>query len=134
MVTVPHSSAVVLHRFITQVSAGCQHSLFLTNHGTCFRTNSNCLPFELDIQGVSSVAAGTQDALIADDGVLYLLKDGAKLTKIETTVSRILSVSLGRLIGCALDEKGFVWTWGNNTDGELGLGDRDQRDLPSVVL
>ena len=38
------------------------------------------------------------------DGDLYLLLDGAKLTKVEITVSRIVSVSVGRLIGCAVDE------------------------------
>ena len=45
------------------------------------------------------------------------------LTRVETTVSRIVNVSVGDKIGCALDESGFVWTWGNNTEGELGLGD-----------
>ena len=68
------------------------------------------------------------------DGDLYLLTDGAKLTKVEITVSRIVSVSVGRLIGCALDEQGFVWTWGPNCEGELGVGDCNPRKLPSPVL
>lgn len=37
-------------------------------------------------------------------------------------------------MGCALDETGYVWTWGSNTDGELGVGDVAPRELPSPVL
>jgi len=63
-----------------------------------------------------------------------LLKDGAKLTKVETIVSRTVSVSIGRLLGCALDDSGFVWIWGTNSEGELGIGDMNPRELPSPVL
>jgi len=37
-------------------------------------------------------------------------------------------------MACALDEKGFVWSWGENTEGELGLGDTVNRNLPAPVL
>lgn len=37
-------------------------------------------------------------------------------------------------MACVLDEKGFVWTWGENSEGELGLGDEARRDHPAPVL
>jgi len=37
-------------------------------------------------------------------------------------------------MACAIDESGFVWTWGANTEGELGLGDKINRALPAPVL
>jgi alpha-tubulin suppressor-like RCC1 family protein len=45
-----------------------------------------------------------------------------------------MQVQIGKTLGCALDEKGFIWVWGNNTEGELGLGDQINRDLPAPVL
>jgi len=35
----------------------------------------------------------------------------------------MVDVSVGKFMACALDEKGFVWTWGENAKGQLGLGD-----------
>jgi alpha-tubulin suppressor-like RCC1 family protein len=29
-----------------------------------------------------------------------------------------------------LDSEGIVWTWGNNSKGELGLGDFAPRSIP----
>ena len=49
-------------------------------------------------------------------------------------VARVVQVSIGKKRACALDEKGFVWTWGENSEGELGLGDIINRDLPAPVL
>ena len=41
---------------------------------------------------------------------------------------------MGRTLGCALDDSGFVWVWGSNADGELGLDDTVPRDLPAPVV
>ena len=34
----------------------------------------------------------------------------------------------------AVDEKGIAWSWGANTNGELGVGDRDPRIHPFPIL
>ena len=42
---------------------------------------------------------------------------------------------MGHGIGCAIDSAGFVWTWGSyNDEGQLGLNDTVQHDLPAPVL
>lgn len=43
-------------------------------------------------------------------------------------------VCLGTTLGAALDVKGLLWTWGSNTQGELGVGDTDPRVHPYPVL
>lgn len=85
---------------------------------------------------MSLISAGADDALITDDGALYILKYNSRrgLIKVETFSSRIIQVSVGKSIGCAQDESGFVWCWGQNSNGELGLGDTYPHDLPAPVL
>jgi alpha-tubulin suppressor-like RCC1 family protein len=34
---------------------------------------------------------------------------------------------------CAIDDAARLWCWGANSQGQLGLGDRDLRDVPSEV-
>ena len=43
-------------------------------------------------------------------------------------------VSLGNTISVAVDEKGIAWSWGANTNGELGVGDKDPRIHPFPIL
>jgi len=45
----------------------------------------------------------------------------------------IVSVSLGDSASLALDTEGVVWSWGNNTQGELGLGDVTYRPHPYPI-
>ena len=37
-------------------------------------------------------------------------------------------------MGAAIDTKGFVWSWGTNVCGELGVGDLEPRIHPYPVL
>ena len=34
----------------------------------------------------------------------------------------------------AIDQKGVIYTWGPNTDGQLGQGDFTQRILPTQIM
>ena len=43
-------------------------------------------------------------------------------------------MKLGSHLGVALDEKGQVWSWGENRNGELGVGDKDRRVHPYPIL
>ncbi|MEO0811282.1 MAG: hypothetical protein AAFY60_00370 [Myxococcota bacterium] len=43
------------------------------------------------------------------------------------------ALALGEQHSCAVREDQFLWCWGANTDGQLGLGDREARFNPSVV-
>lgn len=45
----------------------------------------------------------------------------------------IVDMSIGGCFGAALDRDGLVWTWGSNSNGELGLGDFEPRPYPQPV-
>ena len=45
----------------------------------------------------------------------------------------IVEVSIGGCFGAALDRHGMIWTWGSNSNGELGLGDFEARNYPFPV-
>lgn len=47
--------------------------------------------------------------------------------------SGIQSVSLGENHSCALDNAGQVWCWGNNYEGQLGIGNTDMQLIPVNV-
>ena len=42
-------------------------------------------------------------------------------------------VSLGQTFGAALTDRGVAYTWGENREGELGVGDRISRPTPLPV-
>ena len=119
---------------IVQVSAGWHSSLFLNKDGICFKTTPKGVNQQIDqVSEVTEVCAGRFTSSLVSNGCLYLLQ-GSQAIKIETTVTKIIKVSIGKSMACALDEKGFVWTWGENAEGELGLGDTVKRELPAPVL
>lgn len=37
-------------------------------------------------------------------------------------------------MGCAIDESKMVWVWGDNSKGELGVGDYSERKFPYPVV
>lgn len=39
----------------------------------------------------------------------------------------------GNNFNATLKAEGSVWTFGNNINGELGLGDKDRRNVPNKV-
>ena len=61
------------------------------------------MPFLLPLANIVHIAASTYDAFITEAGDLFLLKE-AKLTKVETTLTRLHSVALNHQTGCVVDE------------------------------
>ena len=51
---------------------------------------------------------------------------GRKLPR-QPTTSTVMATSL------ALKRNGTLWAWGNNLEGQLGLGDRVNRLIPTEV-
>ncbi len=46
---------------------------------------------------------------------------------------RVVKIAAGDAFAVALTERGQVYTWGRNAEGELGLGDVRDRSLPTLV-
>jgi len=42
-------------------------------------------------------------------------------------------ISAGRQYSLAIKENGTLWAWGLNDSGQLGLGDRQERDVPTQI-
>ena len=51
-----------------------------------------------------------------------------------TISNRVIDVSLGKNVNVAVDEQGLAWSWGENTHGELGVGDNEPRAHPYPIL
>jgi alpha-tubulin suppressor-like RCC1 family protein len=49
-------------------------------------------------------------------------------------MSRVIDIKGGSGFGLAMDLDGNAWSWGDNTFGELGDGDYDDRYYPNLVL
>ena len=93
----------------------------------------------LKFWSISKIEAGHQSACINSEGELFLWGRGVfgeypYPQKILTISNRVCDVSLGNTIGIAIDDKGIAWSWGSNTNGELGVGDRDPRIHPFPIL
>ena len=45
----------------------------------------------------------------------------------------IIDISIGGSFGTALDRDGLIWSWGSNSNGELGIGDYEAKPYPYPV-
>jgi X-linked retinitis pigmentosa GTPase regulator len=82
------------------------------------------------------IAAGSCSASISSDsGDLYLWGSGVFgefLTphRVKTISNRVVGISLGNQFGAAINSEGLVYTWGRNSNGELGSGFFEERATP----
>jgi alpha-tubulin suppressor-like RCC1 family protein len=49
------------------------------------------------------------------------------------TISEISKIAAGNNFSIALKKDGTVWTWGSNSDGQLGTGDNTAANKPGMV-
>lgn len=155
---------VQLSQRIIQVSFGYQHSLFLTSDHQVYGCGKNLnfelgLGFQNDqqeaystpvhIQNLQSmqiqkVIAGTFSAAINSEnqilvwglGEFGVIKSPQKLfmDKVEFVDCQMSKYQENDCSALALDSQGKVYSWGKNTHGQLGHGDKRDRKLPTLVL
>ena len=82
----------------------------------------------LGVDGMASDGDGDGDA--DDDD--YVVHAVPQLVKALCDV-RIEFICLGQMHALALSNKGLLWSWGNNEYGQLGTGDRSNRNEPTSV-
>ncbi len=79
-----------------------------------------------NLSNIVEIASGHHSAALTNEGTLYFWGTGVFGSFFEPKLVvdlDIIQVSIGGCFGAALDRDGLVWTWGSNSNGELGLGD-----------
>lgn len=97
---------------ITSVSAGLLHTTFLTDEGDVYAFGFN-----------NKGPLGTGDEETRTEAVLVEALDDVKIIGIEN----------GNGVSFAIAADGTLYAWGNNANGQLGLGDLEERLLPTAV-
>lgn len=92
------------------VSAGNRHSLVLRRDGTVWAWGQN---------NSGELARGTSNVQEVVP-MPVLISSGVPLTD-------VMAISAGTSFSLALRKDGTVWSWGNNTEGALGVGDKSSR-------
>ncbi|MBD0382049.1 RCC1 domain-containing protein [Paenibacillus sedimenti] len=105
------SSTIDIAEKVSQVAAGFDHSLVLTENGTMYAWGDNTYG-QVGINSAKGVVSGPQ--------------------KIEG-LPKINQISAGFRHSMALDLEGNVWVWGNNIAGQLGTGDRTDLRKPTPI-
>lgn len=98
---------------IIAVSAGLTHTTFLTDTGDVYS-------FGFGIRGVLG-HGDTENRTVATR--IESDFDGETVTAIEN----------GNGVSYAVTEEGSLFAWGNNANGQLGLGDQEERLVPTKV-
>jgi alpha-tubulin suppressor-like RCC1 family protein len=93
---------------VSAIAAGGSHSLALKSNGTVFSWGSNTA-------GQLGVANGKKGISLSKTPVQ--VKDPADSTG---NLTAVISVAAGKSHSVALKSAGSVWTWGDNTSGQLG--------------
>jgi alpha-tubulin suppressor-like RCC1 family protein len=84
-----------------------------------------------------AVSGGDDHTLLIDlDDNVFVFGDYDCADSFITQIPKIkaMAVSAGRDYSILIDLENNVWTFGNNDHGQLGLGDTDNRSVPTQIL
>ena len=110
------TSGVLNGKIITKITSGAFHSLALSSDGMVYTWGLN------DFGQLGNSNTGTNSNLpvaVYTNGYL----NGKTITQIGAGFDHSL----------ALDSDGLLYSWGNNTYGELGIGNNTHRNIPVQV-
>jgi len=115
--------------------SGFVYSVDLLTDGAFYPTKIK----QLETEFVTKIAWSKSCAAISDDGILYvwgksILGDFPTPEKIQCIPKSVVDVSLGSSLSACIDSSGLIWAWGRNTNGELGVGDWEQKATPFPVM
>ena len=102
------------------IAAGANHSIILGNDGNCYGFGSNEYG-QLGVQKrIVTQNAGTTSNIDDDDSTAYILAPAH--IKLPENAGKVVTISAGYAHTTILDEHGDVYTFGQNENGQLGLG------------
>ena len=118
---------------IIQISAGKGESAFVTTNGQVYGMGKILNGYIPGITNAVKVEVGTNYLLILRaDGTIYKYQDG-KLSQVSNIKNAIdISVQNNVNMYQSVDEKAY--TWGENTNGQLGLNSTEEVLNPTQVL
>lgn len=146
---------------IKSISAGYNHSLACDNDGKIYAWGNNNnsqigdgsveqrnTPSQvLKLKNVKTISAGYAHAMAIDDsgntwswgynnhgqlGIQNSELHQSIPSEIDIPVD-IVSIDCGYYHNLAVDSNGEVWSWGYNNHGQLGLGDTNDRNVPTKI-
>ena len=90
---------------------------------------------------VARIAAGNHSAAITENNELFIWGTGSfgefliptSMNELGKITTGFVDVSIGGTFGATIDKEGNVYSWGTNTNGELGSGDFEARPLPKPI-
>lgn len=134
-----------------QVSCGIFHSGFLTISGKVYTTGGNafgqlglgnkkgtCIPRKveaLDSHRIRQISCSSHSAALSENGEVFVWGTGifGEYVLPHKVMNRGKEIAVGGNFTLVLDEQDNLFTWGNNLNGELGIGDFDARNSPAQV-
>lgn len=102
---------------IISVSAGYNNSLFLTNGGHVYTCGDNYYG-QLGIKGMPKNSSALIDRFIDDNSLI---------------LPYIISISVGSSCSIILSDARQLYVFGENMNGQLGLGDYKHRNIPALI-
>jgi alpha-tubulin suppressor-like RCC1 family protein len=111
-ITIPESMVM------TAVSAGGEHSLILNSQGQVFSFGED---YDFGSLGLGYKTRASVPTLISE------------FQRIDDDLIFIVAISAGGGHSLLLDSQGLVYSFGFNEDGQLGLGDHDNRSIPHLI-
>ena len=143
-----------IYEDVIEIACGYAHSLFLTESHKVYATGNNSngelgvghkktsfLPIKimmLDSFHIERISASNHSCALTDKGDLYLwgpFTFGESIFPQKIIIkNKIQNVSLGNKFGICIDSAGYLYGWGNNNNGELGLGDYDPRNNINQIV
>jgi len=78
--------------------------------------------------------------VLSSKGELYIFGTGAfgkynsPCPLSTSSMGNIVDFDLKNTFGIALDDNGMLWGWGNNSHGELAVGDNEVRSVATPII
>lgn len=91
----------------------------------------------MDVVGIKQISCNHHTAAINDVGALYFWGTSVFGTFYEPRIvidADIIEVCVGGSFGIAKDKDGLLWSWGQNSHGELGQQDMTSKLYPHPIV